>query len=50
MRLFYRKDTKSKLIGYADAGYLSDPHKARSQSGYVHMAALQFHGDRQSKH
>jgi hypothetical protein len=35
MRLFYRKDTKSKLVGYADVGYLSDPHKARSQSGYV---------------
>jgi hypothetical protein len=35
MRLFYRKDTKSKLVGYADVGYLLDPHKARSQSGYV---------------
>ena len=27
------------LIGYADAGYLSDPHKARSQSGYVFLSA-----------
>jgi hypothetical protein len=35
MRLFYRKYTKSKLVGYAGAGYLSDPHKARSQSRYV---------------
>jgi hypothetical protein len=35
MRLFYRKDTKSKLVGYVDARYLSDPHKTRSQSGYV---------------
>jgi hypothetical protein len=35
MRLFYRKDTKFKLVGYADARYLSDPHKTRSQSGYV---------------
>jgi hypothetical protein len=35
MRLFYQKDTKSKLVRYADAGYLSDPHKARSQFGYV---------------
>lgn len=25
----------ARLVGYADAGYLSDPHKARSQSGYV---------------
>jgi hypothetical protein len=35
MGLFYRKNTKSKLVGYADVGCLSDPHKARSQSGYV---------------
>jgi hypothetical protein len=35
MRLFYQKNTKSKLVGYVDAGYLSDPHKAWSQSGYV---------------
>jgi hypothetical protein len=35
MRPFYRKDTKSKLVGYADARYLSYLHKARSQSGYV---------------
>ena len=33
--LFYPKNTKQGLIGYADAGYLSDPHKARSQTGYV---------------
>ena len=25
----------SRLAGYADAGYLSDPHRARSQMGYV---------------
>jgi hypothetical protein len=35
MRLFYQKDKKSKLVGYADAGYLTDPHKTRSQSEYV---------------
>ena len=30
-------DTRNNatLVGYADAGYLSDPHKGRSQSGYV---------------
>ncbi|GJU28889.1 retrovirus-related pol polyprotein [Tanacetum coccineum] len=28
-------NSKSKLVGYFDAGYLSDPHKARSQTGYV---------------
>ena len=31
--LFYSKD--STLKGYVDSGYLSDPHKARSQTGYV---------------
>ncbi|GAV81282.1 hypothetical protein CFOL_v3_24740, partial [Cephalotus follicularis] len=35
MGLFYPRVTKSTLIGYADAGYLSDPHNARSQTGYV---------------
>ncbi|XP_068338917.1 secreted RxLR effector protein 161-like [Pyrus communis] len=25
----------SRLIGYVDAGYLSDPHRACSQMGYV---------------
>ena len=33
--VYYSKESKSQLIGYADAGYLSDPHKARSQMGYV---------------
>nr|XP_033511319.1 secreted RxLR effector protein 161-like [Nicotiana tomentosiformis] len=26
---------RPELVGYADTGYLSDPHKARSQTGYV---------------
>ncbi|KAM1305252.1 hypothetical protein ACFX2F_022811 [Malus domestica] len=25
----------SRLVGYADTGYLSDPYKAHSQMGYV---------------
>ena len=33
--LFYSKVPKPELLGYTDAGYLSDPHKALSQSGYV---------------
>ena len=33
--LFYSKVPKPELLGYTDAGYLLDPHKARSQSGYV---------------
>ena len=35
MRLFYSKAMKPQFLGYADAGYLSDPHKARSQTGYI---------------
>ncbi|XP_069148229.1 secreted RxLR effector protein 161-like [Solanum lycopersicum] len=35
MGLFYSNESKSKLIGYADAEYLSDHHKARSQIGYL---------------
>ncbi|CAM8877350.1 unnamed protein product [Rhodiola kirilowii] len=33
--LFYPNNTKPILIGYADAGYLSDPHKDKSQTRYV---------------
>ena len=34
--LYYSKEsTTSGLVGYSDAGYRSDPHKARSQTGYV---------------
>ena len=35
MGLFYSNKSKEKLLGYTDAGYLSDPHKARSQTRYV---------------
>ncbi|KAJ9541702.1 hypothetical protein OSB04_028208 [Centaurea solstitialis] len=35
--LFYSNNAKEGLLGYADAGYLSDSHKARSQTGYVFM-------------
>ena len=35
MGLFYSNESKQKLLGYVDVGYLSDPHKARSQNGYV---------------
>ncbi|XP_068331650.1 secreted RxLR effector protein 161-like [Pyrus communis] len=37
MGLFYsEKSTNDQVIvGYVDAGFLSDPHKARSQTGYV---------------
>ncbi|KAI3740406.1 hypothetical protein L2E82_30835 [Cichorium intybus] len=35
--LFYPNNSKQGLVGYADAGYLSDPHKAKSQTRYVFM-------------
>jgi hypothetical protein len=35
MGLFYSKVPKLELTGYADAGYLSDPHNGRSQTGYL---------------
>jgi hypothetical protein len=35
--LFYQKNQDPNLIGYADAGYLSDPHNARSQTGFVFL-------------
>ena len=35
MSLFYSKESKQQLLGYADARYISDPHKARSQIGYI---------------
>jgi hypothetical protein len=35
MGLFYSEGSKPHIVGYADAGYLSDPHNGRSQTGYV---------------
>ena len=35
MVLFYTNKDSADLIGHADAGYLSDPHKARSQACYL---------------
>jgi hypothetical protein len=35
MGLFYSRGSNSQLVGYADAGFLSDPHKGRSQTGYL---------------
>ena len=36
MGLFYFEESKTKLIGYANAEYLSDPYKALSQPRYVY--------------
>ena len=40
IRLFYSKVPKPELLGYTDAGYLSDPHKAHNQDMYLLMAIL----------
>ena len=35
MGLFYSKKFEPQFFGYTNVGYLSDPHKARSQTGYI---------------
>ena len=35
MGLFYSKAMDPQLLGYTNAGYLSDPHKAQLQTGYI---------------
>ncbi|XP_047255213.1 secreted RxLR effector protein 161-like [Capsicum annuum] len=35
MGLFYTNKASPDLVGYVDAGYLYEPHKAQSQTGYV---------------
>ena len=40
MDLSYSEESKTKLIVYADAEYLSNPHKARSQTrNLIHVEA-----------
>ena len=35
--LFYPFNTNQNIVGYADAGYLSDTDTAKSQTGYVYL-------------
>ena len=35
MGLFYSREPKQQLLGYADAEYLSDPYKGKLQTWYV---------------
>ena len=35
MSLFYLRESKQQILVNVDAGYLSDPHKGRSQIGYM---------------
>jgi hypothetical protein len=55
--LFYRKEKNNVTLntndieGYADAGYLSDPHKGRSQTGYAFVyseAAISWRSTKQT--
>ncbi|XP_055830819.1 secreted RxLR effector protein 161-like [Solanum dulcamara] len=51
MGLFYPYNCSPNLVGYADAKYLSDPHKVRSQTGYVFIcggAAISWRSTMQS--
>ena len=42
--LYFQKTQDSSLVGYTDTGYMSDPHNARSQTGFIFL-----HGSRPSK-
>ena len=35
MSLFYSRELKQQLFRYVDEGYFLDPHKCRSQTGYM---------------
>jgi hypothetical protein len=35
--LWFLKNQTSSMVGYVDAGYMSDPHNARSQIGFVFL-------------
>ena len=35
--LYFQKTQDSSLVGYTDTGYMSDPHKARSQKGFIFL-------------
>jgi hypothetical protein len=35
--LYFLKNQDLRLVGYADVGYLSDPHNARSQTGFMFL-------------
>jgi len=37
LRLFYNRNQDPSLLGYTDAGYLSDPHNGKSQTGFVFL-------------
>jgi hypothetical protein len=47
----YYSCERANLVGYADSGYLSDPHKGRSQTGYIFLnsnAAISWKSTKQT--
>jgi len=49
--LYYSKNSEFGPVGIANAGYLSDPHKSRSQTGYVFTiggTAISWHSQKQT--
>ena len=48
--LFFKKNQDSTLIGYTDPGYLSDPHNARSQTGFMFLHGGTIISWKSSKH
>lgn len=49
--MFYSTKSYFSLIGYADADYLLNPHKVKSQIYYLFTRGiLLYHGSRQCKH
>jgi hypothetical protein len=51
MGLYFTNPSNSDLVGYVDAGYMSDPHISRSQAGYVFIhgnTAISWHSVKQT--
>ena len=50
MGIVYSRESKQQLLRYADAGYISDLHKDRSQTGMCFIVmVLLFHEDLSNK-
>ena len=50
LELFYSNGSNPQLVGYANAGYLYDPHKDQLQIGYLFTCGnFLFHEDLLSK-
>jgi hypothetical protein len=41
--LLYLKNQDLSLIDYSDAGYLSDPHNSKSQTGFMFLQVSCFY-------